>query len=106
MGIETVRREVDVRAVRCDWVRLDAPGALVVDACEAVTTEFAPETVAAAEAGPVLLDATWLQLRTGGIKQWYFCSHAHLADWVIGPGAIILDRGAQPLSTLRTRGAV
>lgn len=105
MGIETVRREADVRAVRCDWVRLDAPGALVVDACEAVTTEFLPD-VDTPQGGPVLLDATWLQLRTGGIKQWYFCSHDHLADWVIGPGAIILDRGAQPLSTLRTRGAV
>lgn len=104
MGIETVRREADVRVVRCDWVRLDAPGALVVDACEAVTTEFLPE-VDVPQGGPVLMDGTWLQLRTGGIRQWYFCSHDHLADWVIGAGAKVLDRGVQPLGTRAARSA-
>jgi hypothetical protein len=101
VGIENVRREMDVRAVRCDWLTLDATGA-VTARCQKVTTEFLPD-VEAAQGGPILMDVRWLQLRTGGIQQWYFCSHDHLADWVIGPGAQVLNPGAQGLGTLRTR---
>lgn len=101
MGVETVTREVDVRQVRCDLIVLDA-GGTQVSGCDRVTTEFLPG-VDDTQGGPVLLDATWLQLRTGGIKQWYFCSHGHLLAWVSGVGADVLNTGVQPLSTLRTR---
>jgi len=101
MGVETEVREVEVRIVRCDWFTRDAFGGRL-DACDAVTTEFLPD-VTEQQGGPVLLNAHWLQLRTGGIKQWYFCSHTHLADWVAGPGAEVLDHGAQSLATKRTR---
>ena len=103
MGVETSTREMTVRAVRCDGRLLDeATGA--VSTCGRVTTEFLPD-VTDAQGGPILMDATWLQLRTGGIKQWYFCSHGHLADWVTGVGKDVLNPGAQSLSTKMTRSA-
>jgi len=101
VGVETEVREVEVRIVRCDQFTRAAQGEVV--RCAAVTTEFLPD-VADTQGGPVLMDARWLQLRTGGIKQWYFCSHAHLADWVNGPGVDVLQHGAQPLATKQTRG--
>ena len=101
MGVETVRREQDVRAVRCDWVALDEAGG-VVETCSAVTTEFLPD-VDAPQGGPVLMNARWLQLRTGGISQWYFCSHDHLADWVVGAGEKILVPQVENLATRPNR---
>jgi hypothetical protein len=101
VGIEAVTREVEVRAVRCDVVS-PTPEGLWVASCSAVTTEFLPG-IDEPQGGPVLLDATWLQLRTGGIKQWFFCSHAHLADWVTGAGAQVLNPGVQSLTTVRAR---
>lgn len=101
MPIETARREVDIRVVRCDWLTLDEAGN-VTASCDKITSEFLPD-VADAQGGPVLMDARWLQLRTGGIRQWYFCTHDHLAAWVTGPGAAALGAGAQSLGTLRAR---
>jgi hypothetical protein len=101
VGVESARREMDVRVVRCDHF---APAASGVGGaqCGATTAEFLPD-VAEAAGGPVLLNATWLQLRTGGIRQWYFCSHRHLLEWIAGPGADVLGTGVQPLGTLKTR---
>lgn len=101
MGIENTKREVDVRQVRCDAVLLDEAGK-VTHICEAVTTEFLTG-VDDSQGGPVLMNIKWLQLRTGGIKQWYFCSAAHLALWLDDAGKKVLDTGVQPLGTLKTR---
>lgn len=101
MGVESVRRESDVRVVRCDHFAVEVVGEGGAQ-CAATTAEFLPE-VGETQGGPVLLNATWLQLRTGGIRQWYFCSHQHLLGWVAGPGADVLGTGAQSLSTLKTR---
>src|SRR5262245_39120843 len=104
MGIEREVREMEVRVVKCDAVALDAAGN-VTHRCTATTTEFLPD-VTDAQGGPILMGSGWLQLRTSaGVKQWYFCSHAHLRDWAVGPGADVLNPGVQPLSTLRTRSA-
>ena len=92
---------MDVRAVECDGATLNEAGN-VVHICDKITTEFLPD-VADAQGGPVLMDVRWLQLRTGGIQQWYFCSTDHLTAWVNGPGAVVLNPGAQPLGTMRTR---
>lgn len=99
MGIEHVRREMDVRVVRCD-----RSGSSWADElqCVATTAEFLPD-VTDVQGGPVLLDASWLQLRTGGVRTWYFCSVEHLAEWVNGPGLQVLGTGAQPLGTVKTR---
>jgi hypothetical protein len=100
MGVESARREMDVRVVRCDHLAPAVTG--LGDQCVATTAEFLPD-VTDRQGGPILLNAGWLQLRTGGIRQWYFCSHRHLLEWVAGPGADVLDTGAQSLATLKTR---
>lgn len=99
-----MRREMDVRAVRCDGATLDEAGN-VVHVCDKITTEFLPD-VADSQGGPVLMDVRWLQLRTGGIQQWYFCTAEHLTLWVTGPGAEVLNPGAQSLGTKITRSQV
>lgn len=104
MGVKTMKREMDVRVVQCDGRHLDVNGE-IISQCDKVTTEFLPD-VADSQGGPVLMDVRWLQLRTGGIQQWYFCTAEHLTLWVTGPGAEVLNPGAQSLGTKITRSQV